>query len=45
MYLEIARAVSEGRPPHPGFDTALRLHRLLATIERSASTGLSQEIS
>ncbi|MEU4323747.1 Gfo/Idh/MocA family protein [Nonomuraea dietziae] len=45
VYLEIARAVSEGRPPHPGFDTALRLHRLLATIERSASTGLSQEIS
>ncbi|WP_219910620.1 Gfo/Idh/MocA family protein [Saccharothrix carnea] len=39
LYLEVARAIAEGRPPHPDFHTAARLHRLLATIEAAARTG------
>lgn len=40
LYLEVARAVAEGRQPHPSFETALRQHRLLAAIERSAGEGV-----
>ncbi|WP_406195253.1 Gfo/Idh/MocA family oxidoreductase [Kitasatospora sp. NBC_01560] len=39
LYQEVARAIAEGRQPHPSFGTALRHHRLLAAIERSAAAG------
>ncbi|OLF16894.1 Gfo/Idh/MocA family protein [Actinophytocola xanthii] len=45
LYLEIAHAIAEGRQPQPDFETALRHHRLLAAIERSAASGLPQAVS
>ncbi|WP_158841532.1 Gfo/Idh/MocA family protein [Saccharothrix deserti] len=45
LYREISRAIEEGRPPHPGFHTAARLHRLLAAIEGAARTGGAAEVS
>ncbi|MEV5569176.1 Gfo/Idh/MocA family oxidoreductase [Spirillospora sp. NPDC052269] len=45
VYKEVAHAIAEGRQPTPSFQTATRLHRLLATIERSAETGASHEIA
>ncbi|MEV4098047.1 Gfo/Idh/MocA family protein [Streptosporangium saharense] len=45
LYQEVAQAVAEARQPHPSFETALRHHRLLAAIERSASEGTPQKIS
>ncbi|MFC4908323.1 Gfo/Idh/MocA family protein [Actinomadura gamaensis] len=44
LYQEVARAIAEDRQPHPSFETALRHHRLLAAIERSAAEGTRQEI-
>ncbi|GAA4011811.1 Gfo/Idh/MocA family oxidoreductase [Allokutzneria multivorans] len=44
LYKEIAQAIADGRQPHPSFETALRHHRLLASIELSARTGLPQAI-
>jgi predicted dehydrogenase len=44
LYREIGAAITEGRPAHPGFDTALRHHRELDAIERAASTGTRQLI-
>ncbi len=37
LYREIAHAISEGRPAHPDFHTALRHHRLLDAIERAST--------
>src|SRR5262245_22520718 len=34
VYREIAQAITEGRPAHPGFDTAVHHHRPLTAIER-----------
>ncbi|MEV6335205.1 Gfo/Idh/MocA family oxidoreductase [Nocardia vinacea] len=45
LYQEVARAVAEGRQPHPSFETALRHHRLLAAIEQSAADGIVRDIS
>jgi predicted dehydrogenase len=45
MYREIARAISEGRPAHPGFDTAVHFHQTLAAIERAARTGVRQPLA
>jgi predicted dehydrogenase len=45
LYREIAGAIREGRPAHPGFDTALRHHRQLAAIETAALTGTRQHIT
>ncbi|MEV6932450.1 Gfo/Idh/MocA family oxidoreductase [Dactylosporangium sp. NPDC051485] len=45
LYQEVAQAIVEGRQPHPSFETALRHHRLLAAIERSAADGIAREIS
>ena len=42
---EIAHAIRDGRPAHPGFDTALRHHRQLDAIERAALTGTRQHVS
>ncbi|GAA0230746.1 Gfo/Idh/MocA family oxidoreductase [Actinomadura nitritigenes] len=44
LYQEVAEAIAEGRQPHPSFETALRHHRLLAAIERSAADGTAQVI-
>lgn len=45
LYRDLARAIGEGRDPHPGFRTAARHHRLLAAIERAATTGVKEEIA
>jgi predicted dehydrogenase len=45
MYREIARAISEGRPAHPGFGTAVHFHQTLAAIERAARTGVRQPLA
>jgi predicted dehydrogenase len=44
LYREVARAITEGRPAHPGFDTALRHHQALAAVERAAQTGTRQAV-
>ncbi|MEV1177829.1 Gfo/Idh/MocA family oxidoreductase [Nonomuraea sp. NPDC049784] len=45
LYQEVAQAIAEARQPHPSFETALRHHRLLAAIERSAADGVARGIS
>jgi len=45
LYREIAQAISEGRPAHPGFDTAVHHHGTLAAIERAAQTGVRQPLA
>lgn len=45
MYREIAQAINEGRPAHPGFDTAVHFHQTLAAIERAAQTGVRQPLA
>jgi predicted dehydrogenase len=45
LYREIAHAISEGRPAHPDFRTALRHHRLLDAVERASRTGLRQPVA
>src|SRR5712691_2639557 len=45
LYREIAQAITEGRPAHPGFDTAVHHHQTLAAIERAAQTGLRQSLA
>jgi len=45
LYREIAQAITEGRPAHPGFGTAVHHHRTLAAIERAAQTGVRQAIT
>jgi predicted dehydrogenase len=45
VYREIAQAITEGRPAHPGFDTAVHHHRTLAAIERAAQTGVRQPLT
>ncbi|MFC7385072.1 Gfo/Idh/MocA family protein [Sphaerisporangium rhizosphaerae] len=45
FYRRIAPALAEGRPAHPSFHTAVRLHRLLAAIENAARTGVRQIIA
>jgi len=44
VYREIAQAITEGRPAHPGFDTAVHHHRTLAAIELAAQTGARQAL-
>lgn len=44
LYREVARAIAEVRQPNPNFETALRHHRLLAAIERSAADGLARTV-
>ncbi|MFC3980537.1 Gfo/Idh/MocA family protein [Streptosporangium jomthongense] len=45
LYQEVARALAEARQPYPGFETALRHHRLLAAVERSAAEGTAQRVA
>uniref|UniRef100_UPI003F49B106 hypothetical protein n=1 Tax=Nonomuraea bangladeshensis TaxID=404385 RepID=UPI003F49B106 len=45
LYQEVARAIAEGRQPHPSFETGLRHHRLLAAIERSAAMEAPAELA
>ncbi|POX44829.1 gfo/Idh/MocA family oxidoreductase [Streptomyces sp. Ru71] len=44
LYRDFARALAEDRPARPDFDEAVRVHRLLATVERSAASG-ARELS
>ena len=39
LYREVARAVAEGRPAQPNFDTAVHHHRVIDAIERAGRTG------
>jgi predicted dehydrogenase len=45
LYREIAQAINQGRPAHPGFDTAVHHHRTLAAIEHAARTGVRQSLA
>jgi len=45
LYRDIARAITEGRPAHPSFDTAVHHHRTLAAIEQAAQTGARQTVA
>jgi predicted dehydrogenase len=45
LYREIAQAITEGRPAHPGFDTAVHHHQTLAAIEQAAQTGVRQPLA
>ncbi len=45
LYREISQAISERRPAHPSFHTAVRHHRLLEAIEQAAQTGRRQPIA
>lgn len=45
LYREVALAIAEERQPYPNFDTALRHHRLLATIEHSAASGTARSLA
>jgi predicted dehydrogenase len=45
LYREIAQAITQGRPAHPGFDTAVHHHRTLAAIEQAAQTGIRQSLT
>jgi predicted dehydrogenase len=45
LYREIAQAIRDGRPAHPGFDTAVHHHRTLAAIERADRTGTRQTLA
>jgi predicted dehydrogenase len=45
LYRELARAITEGWPAHPSFETAVRHHRLIAAAERSSQTGSRQTIA
>jgi predicted dehydrogenase len=45
LYREIALAITEGRPAHPGFDTGVHHHQTLAAVERAARTGARQALA
>jgi predicted dehydrogenase len=45
LYREVAQAITEGRPAHPGFGTAVHHQRTLAAIERAAKTGVRQTLT
>jgi predicted dehydrogenase len=45
LYREIGAAITQGRPAHPDFGTALHHHRVLEAIERAEATGTRQLIS
>src|SRR5262249_14315906 len=45
LYREIAQAITQGRPAHPGFEVAVHHHRTLAAIERAARTGVRQPLA
>jgi hypothetical protein len=45
LYREVAQAITEGRPAHPGFGTAVHHHRTLAASDRAAQTGVRQPLA
>jgi predicted dehydrogenase len=45
FYREIAQAIAQGRPAHPGFEVAVHHHRTLAAIQRAARTGVRQPLA
>jgi len=44
LYQELGAAINDRRPASPGFDTAVRYHRLIETIQRSADSGARQNV-
>jgi len=42
MWRRFADAIHRGKPSQPDFDTAVRIHRLLDTIQRASDTGQAQ---
>jgi predicted dehydrogenase len=45
MYVRLADSIRNGRPVSPGFDAAVRRHRLLDAIVRASETGVKQQLS
>jgi predicted dehydrogenase len=45
LYAELAAAIAGHRPARPDFHAAVRLHRLLDTVERAARTGTRQTVT
>jgi predicted dehydrogenase len=44
LYRELARTIAGGPPVTPDFDTAVRHHQLLETIQRASDTGTRQDV-
>ena len=42
LYARLGQAIHDGQPVSPGFDAAVRRHRLLDTIMRASETGQRQ---
>ena len=45
MYRRLAQAIHEGKATSPDFDLAVKMHRLLDTIQRSSDQGVRQQVS
>ncbi|MEU1729410.1 hypothetical protein [Nonomuraea sp. NPDC005692] len=45
LYARFGRDIREGTHTVPGFDHALRRHRLIDTIERASRTGVTQALA
>ena len=45
MYVRLADSIRNGRPVSPGFDAAVRRHRLLDAIVRASETGVRQQLN
>ena len=42
LYRRLARGIGDGTPVSPGFDAAVRRHRLIDMITRASETGIRQ---
>jgi hypothetical protein len=42
LYRKLAEGIRQGKPINPGFDAAVRRHRLLDVIMRASDTGMKQ---
>jgi len=45
MYVRLAESIRDGRPMSPGFDAAVKRHRLLEAIVRASETGVRQQLT
>ncbi len=45
LYAKLAASIREGRPASPGFDAAVRRHRLIDAIARASETGQKQVVA
>jgi len=44
LYVKMAASIRDGKPVSPGFEAAVRRHRLLDAIVRAAETGMKQVV-